>query len=72
QDYKETDYEHQFEIEVTELLAKIRRIRRKYRSSVPDAPDILYRLLDAQRYRLLAARTQFGDSIRPSLFEDAE
>jgi len=72
QDYKEKDYEQQFEIEVTELLAKIRRIRRKYRASVPDAPDILYRLLDAQRYRLLSARSQFGDSIRPNLFEDAE
>ena len=70
QDYKEEDYEQQFEIEVTELLAKIRRIRRKYRASVPDAPDILYRLLNAQKYRLLAARAQFGDSIRPSLFED--
>ncbi|NOR39105.1 MAG: phosphoenolpyruvate carboxykinase (GTP), partial [Candidatus Thorarchaeota archaeon] len=72
QDYKRTDYEQQFEIEVTELLAKIRRIRKKYRASVPDAPDILYRLLNAQKYRLLAARSQFGDSIRPSLFEDEE
>jgi phosphoenolpyruvate carboxykinase (GTP) len=72
QDYKKEDYEQQFEIEVTELLAKIRRIRKKYRASVPDAPDILYRLLNAQKYRLLAARAQFGDSIRPSLFEDED
>ncbi|MCK4483706.1 MAG: phosphoenolpyruvate carboxykinase (GTP), partial [Candidatus Thorarchaeota archaeon] len=72
QDYKEKDYEQQFEIEVTELLAKIRRVGRKYRASVPDAPDILYRLLNAQKYRLLAARAQFGDSIRPSLFEEVE
>jgi phosphoenolpyruvate carboxykinase (GTP) len=72
QDYKEKDYEQQFEIEVTELLAKIRRVRRKYRASVPDAPDILYRLLDAQKFRLLAVRAQFGDSIRPSLFEEVE
>jgi len=72
QDYKEKDYEQQFQIEVTELLAKIRRIKKKYRTSVPDAPDILYRLLDAQRCRLLAARAQFGDSICPSLFEDVE
>jgi len=72
QDYKEKDYEQQFETKVTELLAKIRRIRKKYRVSVPDAPDILYRLLDAQKFRLLAARAQFGDSIRPSLFEEEE
>lgn len=72
QDYTEADYERQFEIEVTELLAKIGRIKKKYRASVPDAPDILYRLLDAQRHRLLAARDQFGDSIRPSLFAEVE
>ncbi len=72
QDYSKNDYERQFEIEITELLAKIRRIRKKYRASVPDAPDILYRQLNAQKYRLLAARAQFGDSIHPSSFEDAE
>ncbi|MCK4567557.1 MAG: phosphoenolpyruvate carboxykinase (GTP), partial [Candidatus Thorarchaeota archaeon] len=49
QDYLHADYVTQFTIRVLELLAKIERIEKIYRDTVPDAPEELSILLNEQR-----------------------
>jgi hypothetical protein len=39
-----------------------------HRTHVPDAPAILFEVLDAQRERLLMAEQRLGDYIRPESF----
>jgi phosphoenolpyruvate carboxykinase (GTP) len=64
-DYSEDDYVRQFTLRVPELLAKNERIVALYRSDVPDCPDIFYRVLGAQRRRLLALQRHQGDYVSP-------
>ncbi len=55
-DYTRAAYDEQFELRVDKSLAKLDRVEAIYRESVPDAPEILYQIIEAQRQRLLAAR----------------
>jgi phosphoenolpyruvate carboxykinase (GTP) len=64
-EYTAEDYVQQFSVRIPESLAKIERIERIYREEVPDAPEILFAVLEEQRQRLLQAREQFGDYIAP-------
>ena len=59
------DYVEQFTIRVPELLAKNERIADLYRKDVPDAPDILYKVMSDQRGRLEALRAEKGDYVSP-------
>ncbi|MFW9887959.1 MAG: phosphoenolpyruvate carboxykinase (GTP) [Candidatus Thorarchaeota archaeon] len=68
-EYTYEQYERQFMIRVPELLAKTDRIEHEYSECVSDAPDILYKLLNEQRERLLEAKRAHGEYISPSLFE---
>ncbi len=68
QEYLHEDYVTQFTIRVPELLAKIERIEKIYRDTVPDAPAELFTLLDEQRNRLKEAQVSFGDHIHPEKF----
>jgi phosphoenolpyruvate carboxykinase (GTP) len=68
-EYTEEQYEQQFMIRVPELLAKIDRIEEEYNERVPDAPEILYSLLNDQRERLLEAKQAHTDCISPTVFE---
>jgi len=68
QDYLHEDYVTQFTIRVPELLAKIERIEKIYRDTVPDAPAELFTLLDEQRNRLKEAQANLGDHISPEKF----
>lgn len=68
-EYKKEDYEKQFMIRVPELLAKIDRIEKIYREKVKDTPEILFKVLEEERQRLLEARKKYGDYISPFQFE---
>ncbi|MBM4354540.1 MAG: phosphoenolpyruvate carboxykinase (GTP) [Deltaproteobacteria bacterium] len=66
--YSLQDYEAQFMLRIPENLAKIDRIVKTYRESVPDTPARLYEVLEEERQRLLSAREQLGDYVSPERF----
>jgi len=68
-DYSEEDYVKQFTLRIPENLAKIERIVEIYRTKVPDAPDILFKILEEERKRLEMARAEHGDYIAPAVFD---
>ena len=68
-DYSEEDYVKQFTLRIPENLAKIERIVEIYRTKVPDAPDILFKILEEEKKRLEVARAEHGDCIAPAVFE---
>lgn len=55
-DYPKKDYIKQFTLRVQENLAKIDRITNIYKTKVPDAPQILFKVLEEQRDRLIEVR----------------
>ena len=62
----------QFMIRVPENLAKIDRIKKIYETKVPDAPQIVFEVLEAERKRLEEARNKYGDYITPDKFEEVD
>jgi phosphoenolpyruvate carboxykinase (GTP) len=66
-DYSEADYIKQFTVRIPENLAKIERVVKFYETQVTDTPGILFDVLEAQKKRLMEAKTQFGDYIPPSV-----
>lgn len=64
-DYSENDYVEQFTLRVPENLAKTSRITEIYKTKVPDAPEILFNVLEEQKQRLEEARAKYGDYIVP-------
>ncbi|RKX68291.1 phosphoenolpyruvate carboxykinase (GTP) [candidate division WOR-3 bacterium] len=68
-DYSLDDYNEQFKLRVNEHLAKIDRISEIYKTKVFDTPEILFKVLEDQRQRLIAAREKFGDYIIPEKFK---
>ncbi len=64
-DYTKEDYGKQFTIRIPESLAKIDRIVEIYKTKVKDAPEILFKVLEEQRQRLLVAKEKYGDYIEP-------
>ena len=67
-DYTKEAYDKQFMIRVPKLLAKLERIENVYKTKVPDAPDILYTSLSDERERLIKAKEEHGDYIKPDVF----
>ncbi|MFA4837742.1 MAG: phosphoenolpyruvate carboxykinase, partial [Dehalococcoidia bacterium] len=63
--YTKEEYNEQFMVRIPEHLSKIDRIMRIYQKQVPDAPKVLYEILEEQRQRLLKAREKYGDYITP-------
>ncbi len=63
-DYSEEDYRKQFTIRVKENLAKMERAIACYRKEEAVGEEV-FRILEAQRDRLLAAQKEFGDYITP-------
>lgn len=66
-DYIEDDWIKQFTIRVKENLAKIDRIERIYRT-IKDVPEIIFKVLDEERKRLLEVQ-KIGDYISPLSLE---
>ena len=68
EDYAEEDYNGQVTVRVPEHLAKIDRLTKIYQSRVTDTPQIVFRVLEEQRQRLVKAREKYGDYIKPMTF----
>jgi len=68
-DYSGEDYVKQFTLRIPENLAKIERIVEIYKTKVPDAPDILFKILEEERKRLEGTRTEYGDYVTPDVLE---
>ena len=66
--YTEEDYVKQFVLRVNEFLAKISRIIDIYKTKVPDAPAILFQVIDEEIARLNDAKAKYGDYIAPEKF----
>jgi len=64
-DYAEEDYIKQFTIRIPENIAKIERVEKFHREHVPGAPEILFKLLEEQKERLLELREKHGDYVPP-------
>jgi phosphoenolpyruvate carboxykinase (GTP) len=63
-DYPKEAYHKQFTIRIPENLAKTERITKIY-NNVAHTPKEVFRVLEEQRERLLAARKKQGDYIIP-------
>lgn len=68
-DYNEENYVKQFTIRIPENLAKIERIVEIYRTKIPDAPNILFKILEEEKKRIEKVRAKHGDYVSPTLFE---
>ncbi|OQX54288.1 MAG: phosphoenolpyruvate carboxykinase (GTP) [Candidatus Omnitrophica bacterium 4484_213] len=55
-DYSERDYQKEFTLRIDANLAKVERIIEIYKTKIPDAPKILFEILEEQKRRLNAAR----------------
>ncbi len=63
-DYSEEDYVKQFTIRIPEHLQKIERITKIYKE-VSDTPDIVFKVLEEQKERLLKTKEEKGDYVSP-------
>lgn len=68
QDYSKKDYNIQFTIRVPENLAKLDRLTEIYKTRVIDTPQIVFKVFEEQRQRLIKAREKYGDYIKPAYF----
>jgi len=67
-DYSEKEYVEQFTLRIPEILKKIIRIEKIYRTGIIDSPHIFFDILNEQRQRLLEAREKYGEYISPFKF----
>jgi len=67
-DYSENDYIDQFTVRIPENLSKIERMMEIFKARVHDTPDIVFKVLEEQQKRLLAAKEKYGDYIKPESF----
>jgi len=69
-DYSKEDYVKQFTIRVPENMAKIKRVRKFYKTKVTYTPETVFWVLNQQYERLLDAKEKFGDYIPPYRFKE--
>lgn len=69
-DYSREDYDRQFLVRIPENLAKIERVTAILKEKVADVPDVVWKVIEEQKQRLLAFRQKYGDYIRPDQLED--
>ncbi|GAI92852.1 unnamed protein product, partial [marine sediment metagenome] len=62
------DYNKQFTMRVPENLAKLDRLTKIYKTRVTDTPQIVFKVFEEQRQRLIEAREKYGDYIEPASF----
>jgi len=67
-DYTEDDYIKQFTVRIPENLSKIERMKEIFTKRVYDTPDIVFKVLDKQKQRLIDAQKKYGDYILPDKF----
>ena len=71
-EYCKEDHTEQFTLRIPENLSKIERIKKIYETTVKDTPPILFKVLEAERQRLIEARDKYGDYIIPDKLEYVE
>lgn len=64
--YAEEDYVKQFTLRVDAFQSKILRIRDTYKTQVPDAPALLFRIMEEEIDRLAQAKSKWGSTIPPN------
>lgn len=69
-DYTKEEYNQQFRIRVDENMAKIKRVRKFYKTKVTYTPEAVFWVLNQQYERLLNAKEKYGDYIEPEKFEE--
>jgi len=68
-DYTQDEYNKQFTLRIPQNLAKIERIIDIYKTKVLDTPEMLFRMLEEQKKRLLKAQKEHGDYILPDVLK---
>ncbi len=58
-EYSLKEYEEQFQIRITEQLAKIERVKNIYGNQILNTPKTVFRVLEAQRKRLTMAQKKY-------------
>jgi len=64
-EYSREQYIEQFTIRIPENLEKVDRIMHFHRTQVPDAPPVVFEVLDEQRKRLEKAKKRWGEYVSP-------
>lgn len=67
-EYPEGDYVKQFTVRIAENLAKIERVKAFYTTEVSDTPQMVFKVLEEQRQRLIAVREKQGNYVSPLQF----
>jgi phosphoenolpyruvate carboxykinase (GTP) len=63
--YTQADYMQQFTIRIPQNLAKLERVEKIYRKSVPDTPEVVFDTFAKVRGRLRSMGAKYGDYINP-------
>jgi phosphoenolpyruvate carboxykinase (GTP) len=63
--YTKEDYIKQFTVRIPENLSKIERMNEIFTTRVKDTPEILFKVLEEQKERLLVSQKKYGDYISP-------
>ena len=69
QDYSKDAYGQQFNIKVQSYIEKNERIAQIYSNTCPDAPALVFEILERQTNRLKDAQKLHGDIIKPYMLE---
>jgi len=64
-EYTKEDYIKQFTVRIPENLSKIERMKEIFTKRVLDTPDIVFKVLEEQKQKLIAAQKKYGDYISP-------
>jgi phosphoenolpyruvate carboxykinase (GTP) len=63
--YTKEDYIKQFTVRIPENLSKIERMNKIFTTRVQDTQEILFKVLQEQKERLLVVQKKYGDYISP-------
>jgi phosphoenolpyruvate carboxykinase (GTP) len=69
-EYTKAQYVEQFTVRIPNLLAKVERVEKIYKTTVDDTPQILFDTFDKLRQRLKDAAKKYGDYISPFDLEE--
>lgn len=64
-EYAAEIYKRQFTIRISANIAKIDRIAEIYRYRIPEAPELLFEILDEQKERLEIFKSKYGETVSP-------
>jgi len=65
-EYSQEEYLSHFTVRIPENLAKIERIEKIYKEGMQGCPDLIFKVLDEQKKRLLEFKESYGEYVDPS------